>query len=47
MPMASWLTLESFILVDGDRFPGGQEVYLIFNSDIVKVSLKNHWGRDK
>lgn len=28
MPVALWLTLESLISVGGDRFPGGQEVYL-------------------
>ena len=35
MPVALWLTLYSLILVDGDRLPEGQEVYLLSNSNIV------------
>ena len=31
---------KSLVWVDGDRFPEGQEVYLLFNSDIVKYLLK-------
>ena len=35
MPVALWLTLETLIPVGEDRFPEGQEVYLLFNSDIA------------
>ena len=40
MQVVLWLTLQSLILVDGGCLPGGQEVYLLFNSDIL-ISLKN------
>ena len=43
MPVALWLTLESLISVDWD-FPGGQEVFLPFNSDIVNYLLKTTEG---
>ena len=36
-------TLE-LILVDGDRLPGEQEVYLLFNSDIVNYLLRTTGG---
>ena len=44
MPGALWLALANLISVDGDRFPGGQEVYLVFNSDIVNYLLKTTGG---
>ena len=47
MPVALLLTLESLTSVDGDRFPGGQEAYLLFNSDIVNYLLKATVGRGR
>ena len=47
MPEALWLTRESFKSVDGDRFAGWKEVYLIFDSDIVNYFLKITEGRDR
>ena len=30
-----------------DRFPGGENMNLLFNSDKVKLLLKNNGGRDR
>ena len=38
MPGSLRLTTEILISVDGDCFPGGQEIYVFFNFDIVKTS---------
>ena len=41
---AQWLTLKSSTLVVRDRFPGRQNIYLFFNSDIVNFLLKTNGG---
>ena len=45
MLVALWLTLDSLILVDGDHFPRGHEVYLLFNYDIVNYLLNTTEGK--
>ena len=47
MLVALWLTLDSLILVDGDHFPRGHEVYLLFNYDIVNYLLNTTEGKNR
>ena len=45
MTVVLWSTLESLISVEGDRFPGRQEVYLLVISEIdcpvIPVKTRN------
>ena len=45
--MASWLAHQSLAQVIQDCFPGRQNTYLLFNSDIVDFLLKTNGGRDR
>ena len=45
--MVSWLANQSSNPAVGDRFPGGENMNLLYNSDIVSLLLKTNAGRDR
>ena len=45
--VASWLANQSSNSVVQDRSPGGEDMDLLFNSDIVNLLLKTNGGRHR
>ena len=45
--MAQWLALQCSAKAIQDIFPGRQNIYLLFNSDIVDFLFKTSGGRDR
>ena len=45
--VAQWLAVKISHLAIKDRFPGGQNICFLFNSDIVNYLLKTNGARDK